>query len=76
MTTNRSVHPFEPSGQRREFVRLVRQIQTLTLELRELQRREQDTSDVDAKERTLEKLRWRLATVVRRTATDDLGAAA
>jgi hypothetical protein len=68
--------PFERRGERRELVRLIRQIQTLTHELQELQRRKQGTPEFDAKERTLEQLRWRLAAVARRTATDCPGAAA
>jgi hypothetical protein len=64
------------SGERQELVRLVRRIQALTLELHELQRRDGGTPELDAKERTLDRLRWRLATVARRTATDDLDAAA
>jgi hypothetical protein len=63
------------SGERQELVRLVRRIQALTLELHEL-RRDGGAPELDAKERTLDQLRWRLATVARRTATDDLDAAA
>lgn len=62
------------SGERQEVLRLVRRIQVLTLELHELRRRE--APELDAKERTLDQLRWRLATVARRAATDDLDAAA
>jgi hypothetical protein len=62
------------SGERQELVRLVRRIQALTLELHELRRR--DAPGLDAKERTLDQLRWRLANVARRAATDDLDAAA
>ena len=76
MSTSRNVNHFEPRSELRELTRLVRQIQTLTLELQALQGREQDTSEFDAKERTLEQLRWRLAAVARRAATDGLGAAA
>jgi hypothetical protein len=68
--------PFEPRGERPELVRLIRQIQTLTHELQELQRRKQDSPEFDAKGRTLEQLRWRLAAVARRTATNHPGAAA
>jgi hypothetical protein len=70
------VSPYEPRGERREIVRLVRQIQALTLELHELQQREGGTPELHARERTLEQLRWRLAAVARRAATDDLDAAA
>jgi hypothetical protein len=54
----------------------VRRIQALTLELEERRRRELDQGDVEAEERLLEQLRWRLAAVARRTATDELGNAA
>ena len=76
MSTRHDIHPFEPSGQRRELVHLVRRIQTLRLELQELEKREQNTSELDAKQRRLEQLRWRLAALARRAATDDLGNAA
>lgn len=61
MSTTRDVRPFEPSGQRRELVRLVRQIQALTLEVHELQQRQGRTPELHARERRLEQLRWRLA---------------
>jgi hypothetical protein len=59
------------SGQRREVRRVVRKIQALTFELRELRQRDPNTPELDAKERTLERLRWRLAAVARRAAADD-----
>ena len=75
--TTRDVSPFEPrSRERREVVRLVRRIQALSLELEELRRREEDNPELRAKERALEQLRWRLAAVARRSASDDLDAAA
>ena len=75
--TTRDVSPFEPrSRERREVVRLVRRIQTLFLELEEPRRYEQRTPEIQAKERRLEQLRWRLASVARRSASDDLDAAA
>ena len=75
--TTRDVSPFEPrSRERREVVRLVRRIQALSLELEELRRREEDNPELRAKERALEQLRWRLAAVARRSAGDDLDAAA
>ena len=64
------------TGRRRELVRLVEQIQTLTRELQNLRQRELETPEVNAKERTLERLRWQLAAVAQRTATDELGNAA
>jgi hypothetical protein len=76
MTTNRSVHPFEPSRERRELVRLVRQMQDLALELQELRRHAGANPELHVKERTLEQLRCRLAALARRAATDDLGNAA
>ena len=75
--TTRDVSPFEPrSRERREVVRLVRRIQALSLELEELRRREEDNPELRVKERALEELRWRLAAVARRSASDDLHAAA
>ena len=75
--TTREVSPFEPrSHGQREPARLVRRIQTLSLELEELRRYEQRTPEIQAKERRLEQLRWRLASVARRSASDDLDAAA
>jgi hypothetical protein len=65
-----------PRAERSELVRLVLQIQALTLELEEDRRRELDHTDVETKQRLLEQLRWRLAAVARRTATDELGDAA
>ncbi len=76
MTTKRPMNPFEQSSERRELVQLVRRIQTLSLEVQEAGRRGVDTPAVDAKKRMLEQLRWRLAAVARRTATDRLGNAA
>ncbi len=57
---------------RRELVRLVGQIQTLTLKLQNLRQREAETSEVDAKERTLVRLRRQLEAVALRAATHDL----
>ncbi len=75
--TTRNVNPYEPRARERgEAVRLVRRIQVLFLELEELRRREEGTPELRAKERTLQQLRWRLAAVARRTASDDLDAAA
>jgi hypothetical protein len=75
--TTRDVSPHEPHARERgEAVRLVRRIQGLFLELEELRRHEQRTPEIDAKERRLEQLRWLLAAVARRSASDDLDAAA
>jgi UDP-glucose 4-epimerase len=77
MPATRKVSPFEPRAhERRELVRLIRRIQALTLEIHELQRREGATRELHAKERTREQLRWRLASVARRAAADNLDAAA
>jgi hypothetical protein len=75
--TTRDVSPYEPRARERgEAVRLVRRIQALFLELEEPRRREESTPELRAKERALEQLRWRLASVARRSASDDLDAAA
>jgi hypothetical protein len=75
--TTRDVSPYEPRARvRGEAVRLVRRIQALFLELEEPRRREESTPELRAKERALEQLRWRLASVARRSASDDLDAAA
>jgi hypothetical protein len=68
--------PLGPREQQRELIRLVRRIQALTLEIQELRQRDRGAPELAARERTLEQLRWRLAAVARRTATDDLDAAA
>jgi hypothetical protein len=60
------------TGRRHELVRLVEQIQTLTRELQNLRQRELETPEVDAKERTLERLRRQLEAVALRAATEDL----
>ena len=64
------------NGERRELLRLIRRIQALTLELDTLRRRGEVDPECEAKEHTLDQLRWRLAVVARRAATDGLGAAA
>jgi hypothetical protein len=75
--TTRDVSPFEPSSrERREVVRLVRRIQAVVLELEELRRREEDNPALRAKEHALEQPCWQLTAVARRSASDDLDAAA
>jgi hypothetical protein len=64
------------TGRRRELVRRVGQIQTLTLKLQNLRQRGLERSEVDAKERTLVRLRRQLEAVAQAAATDDLGNAA
>ena len=59
-----------------ELARLVRRIQDLTREVHELRKQPGANPELEAKERTLDQLLWRLAAVARRTATDDLDAAA
>jgi hypothetical protein len=76
MTPSRTTSPFEPTGRRRQLARLVGQIQALTLELQHLRQRELETPELDAKERTLERLRRQLAAVAKRAGTDELGNAA
>ena len=76
MPTNRLPDLSAPSGPRRELVRVVQRIQTLTLEIEELRRAGRHTRQLDARELELDDLRWRLAAVARRTAADDRSAAA
>jgi hypothetical protein len=59
-----------------ELRQVLRAIQELTLELAQLRRAEPSGPELEAKEHTLEQLHWRLASLARRLATDDLGAAA
>jgi hypothetical protein len=68
--------PPEPKIGRPELSRLVRRIQALTFELRELRRHAEPQPELHTKERELEQLRWRFAAVARQAATDDLGNAA
>ena len=65
-----------PTGRQRELARLVVQIQRLTLEVQKLRQRGLETPEVNAKERTLERLRRQLAGGAKRAATDELGNAA
>jgi hypothetical protein len=74
--TGRALSPPEPKSGRPELARLVRRIQALTFELRERRRDTEPQPESHAKERELERLRWRFAAVARRAATDDLGNAA
>ena len=76
MFIGRALSPPEPKSGRPELARLVRRIQALTLELRELRRCAEPWAELHAKEGELEQLRWRLAAIARRAATDDLGNAA
>ena len=74
--SSRNVNRADRSGERRELLRLIRRIQALTLELRTLRRVHGADRELQAKERKLEELRWRLVVVARRAAADDGGAAA
>ena len=76
MPTNRNLNQFEPGGKRSELAQLIRRIQMLTLERDQLRQDEGADRELQAKERTLDQLHWRLATVARQTAVDDLGNAA
>jgi hypothetical protein len=55
---------------RDEVVGLIGQIQALVRALEALRRRGRRERELRAKERTLEKLRWRLAAAARRAATE------
>jgi hypothetical protein len=70
-----SVSEREPYAGRGELVGLIRRMKALTLELSELREQGSAIRELEAKARTLDQLRWRLTTVARRTAADDLGAA-
>jgi hypothetical protein len=72
---SRNVKP-EPRAERRELLRLIREIQALKLELDALRRLGQLGPEAREKEHTLEQLRWRLAVVARRSADAGVGAAA
>ena len=60
---------------RDEVTRLLQRIQTLVLELRELEQCGITGPVVEARERLVEQLRWRLAVVARRTVATEFGAA-
>ena len=62
-----------PTGRRRELAWLAGQLKTLTLELQNLRQRDLETTELDAKERTLERLRRQRPAVGQRMATDELG---
>jgi hypothetical protein len=76
-----SAHSRSPRRHRRrtaggELLQVIREIQALTLELAQLRHEEHVGPELEAKEHTLEQLRWRLAALARSVATDDFGAAA
>jgi hypothetical protein len=59
-----------PRGPKRELIGVIKQMQALTLELKLLRQRGGREREVRAKERALDQLRWRLAAVAQRTASD------
>ena len=61
------------TGRRHELVRLVEQTRTLTREFQSLRQRELETPKVDAKGRTLERLRRQLVADSMRAVTHELG---
>jgi hypothetical protein len=61
---------------RSELDRLVRRIQQSKLEVDELRAKQGATPELEAMEQALDRLRWRLAAVARRMATNDLDDAA
>jgi hypothetical protein len=73
MTTNHDLSPFEPAGARWEIAQLLRQIHALTIDLAVLRERAERASELQDRERDLERLRWRLAIVARRAAVAGSG---
>ncbi len=77
MQARAALSPPEPKSGRPELAQLVRRLQALTFELRELRRSaEPPQPELHAKEREVKQLRWRFAAIARQAATDDLGNAA
>jgi hypothetical protein len=72
----RSQNLSRPQSSRDELRQIIRAIHELTLELAALRHEGHGGSDLAAKEHMLERLRWRLAALARRLATDDRGVAA
>ena len=60
------------AGSANELMRLIREIQALKLELDALRRIGGPAREVEAKERALDQLHWRLAAVARRAAANDV----
>ena len=80
-TRTASSHSRSPRQYRRrttggELLEVIRAIQELTLELAQLRHAERSGPELEAKEHSLEQLRWRLVALARRPALDDFGAAA
>jgi hypothetical protein len=59
-----------------EVIRVIDRIESEGLELEDLKRRRASAAELEAKERSLECLRWRLAAIARLAAHRDLGSAA
>ena len=76
VSTNYDPTPPEPPEAGREMLRLARRIQMLALKLEALRRRGVSVSELRAKERTLDRLHWRLAVAARDSAMGDLGSIA
>jgi hypothetical protein len=78
-TTPARSHPRDRTHQQRagegELLRIIRAIQELTLDLAQPHRRN-GGPELEEKARKLEQLRWRLASVARRSATEQLSNAA
>ena len=76
MSTIYDATPLEPPKAGREVLRLFRRIQMLALKLEALRRRGVSVSELRAKERTPDRLHWRLAVAARDSAMGDLGSIA
>jgi hypothetical protein len=72
--TSRRRHYSRTTGS--EIREVILAIQELTLELAELRNADRAEPELEAKEQALERFRWRLASLARRFATEDRGAAA
>jgi hypothetical protein len=76
VSTNYATTPLEPPEAGRQMLRLVRRIQMLALKLEALRRRGLSVSELRAKERTPDRLHWRLAVAARDSAMGELGSIA
>ena len=76
MSTNGNLTSPERRGADREVIRLIRQIQALTLELETLRKHSTREFELRARGRAIDQFRWRLAAAARHAASDDLGSAA
>lgn len=71
MSTHPDSIPAQLPRAESEVVRLIRQIQALALGLEGLRRRGTSATELQAGERALEQLRWRLAAAAKRAASRD-----